>query len=121
MARKRKDGLAKFRKRVKAIQRETGKSYSAAQQQASSENKQGTMPKRKTTKRRTVKRTIGTAPKGRTRKKRTVKQQMTGLRDKLSMELGKWEGRMIASTTRKQYNHAGRKVQEIRSQIRKLC
>ena len=39
MAKKQPDGLAKFRNKVKRIQRETGKSYRAAQKQASAENK----------------------------------------------------------------------------------
>src|SRR4029077_3818435 len=124
--------LDAFRKKVKHIQHATGKSYRAAQKQASKENKggrkiSGTKRKRKARPRaksvtrvtRVVQRTVGAAP--RKRGGSSIKKKLTGLREQLAKQLGNHEMKRIASNTRKAFNYHGKKISEIKAQIRRLC
>jgi hypothetical protein len=126
--------LDAFRRQVKHIQRSTGKSYRAAQKQASAEHKHkghkrvtGTKRKRKARPRtksvqrvtRVVQRTVGAAP--RKRGGSTVKKKMKNIQEQLAKQLGVHEMKRIASNTRKAFNYHGKKISEIRSQIRRLC
>lgn len=120
--------LDAFRRQVKHIQRSTGKSYRAAQKQASAEHKHkghkrvsGTKRKRKARPRETrvVQRTVGAAP--RKRGGSTVKEKMKNIQEQLAKQLGVHEMKRIASNTRKAFNYHGKKISEIRSQIRRLC
>jgi hypothetical protein len=132
--------LTKFRHRVEAIQRHSGISFRAAQKQASRENKghkavgkvkrkRSAAPKRRRSSARPrprAKTVIKTVRVTRTKRIKRIgavpiKKRMASLRDALARQLGVYEGKRIASTTRKAYNHAAKKVSEIRSQIRRLC
>jgi hypothetical protein len=125
--------LKAFSNRVKQIRKSTGKSFRAAQKQASAEHKHkpkrvsGTKRKRKARPRtksvqrvtRVVQRTVGAAP--RKRGGSTVKAKMKKIQGQLAKQLGDHEMKRIASTTRKAFNYHGKKISEIKSQIRRLC
>jgi hypothetical protein len=120
MAKKIPPALAKFQRRVKQIQKQTGKSYRSAQKQASAEKKGKTISGRKKPKKAGHKSKSTSRRMGSVQRPENLRGVVSNARKELTAELGWLLATQRTARTKREKKALQPKINELTRQIKAL-